>query len=201
MGAMYEKGQTKRYSRVASFSGGGKSKKPMSDEDVEATEESEANPFGKGTTKVLNESKKMAFGGATKMRPKSRPMPRPMPARDRKMRPGMQPAKPVPAPEKPTAVRAKSRRMPRPAKPMPRPVKGPRSAPGMAKGGETKKMMKKEVAFMKKKGAPKSMIKHEEREMKGAKGAKRTKRYSGGGGVSSRADGCAARGKTKGAIV
>lgn len=40
------------------------------------------------------------------------------------------------------------------------------------KGGdmkESKEMMKKEVAFMKKKGAPKSMIKHEEAEAKGMK--------------------------------
>ncbi len=37
---------------------------------------------------------------------------------------------------------------------------------GMA---ESKTMMKKEVSFMKKKGAPKSMIKHEEAEMKGMK--------------------------------
>jgi hypothetical protein len=43
------------------------------------------------------------------------------------------------------------------------------------KGGnvESKKMMAKEVAFMKKKGAPKSMLKHEEAEMKGyARGGK-----------------------------
>ena len=32
---------------------------------------------------------------------------------------------------------------------------------------ESKKMMKKELAFMKKKGAPKSMIKHEKAEAKG----------------------------------
>jgi hypothetical protein len=42
-----------------------------------------------------------------------------------------------------------------------------------AKGGdvkeESKAMMKKEVSFMKKAGAPKSMIKHEESEMKGMK--------------------------------
>ena len=46
---------------------------------------------------------------------------------------------------------------------------------GYRKGGnvESKKMMAKEVAFMKKKGAPKSMIKHEEAEMKGyARGGK-----------------------------
>lgn len=44
-----------------------------------------------------------------------------------------------------------------------------------AKGGamkESKAMMKKEVGFMKKAGAPKSMIKHEEAEMKGMKGMK-----------------------------
>jgi len=40
---------------------------------------------------------------------------------------------------------------------------------GMA---ESKKMIGKEVAFMKKKGAPKSMIKHEEAEMKAEKYAK-----------------------------
>jgi hypothetical protein len=42
-----------------------------------------------------------------------------------------------------------------------------------AEGGTVKKespaMMKKEVSFMKKKGAPKSMIKHEMAEMKSAK--------------------------------
>ena len=35
---------------------------------------------------------------------------------------------------------------------------------------ESKAMMKKEVAFMQKKGAPKSMIKHEEAEARGMKG-------------------------------
>ena len=41
-----------------------------------------------------------------------------------------------------------------------------------ARGGEmkeSKEMMKKEVGFMKKAGAPKSMVKHEEAEMKGMK--------------------------------
>jgi hypothetical protein len=40
------------------------------------------------------------------------------------------------------------------------------------KGGEMKEskaMVKKEISFMKKKGAPKSMVKHEESEMKGMK--------------------------------
>jgi hypothetical protein len=56
-----------------------------------------------------------------------------------------------------------------------------------SKGGEmaeSKSMMGKEVAFMKKKGAPASMIKHEKAEAKG---------YAKGGSI----DGCALRGKTK----
>jgi len=40
---------------------------------------------------------------------------------------------------------------------------------------EAKEMMKKEVAFFKKKGAPKSMIKHEEAELKAAKTPSKTK--------------------------
>jgi hypothetical protein len=54
---------------------------------------------------------------------------------------------------------------------------------------ESKAMMKKEVAFMKKKGAPKSMIKHEEAEMKGG-----VKKYARGGGIES-------KGKTRGKMV
>ena len=74
------------------------------------------------------------------------------------------------------------------------------------KGGgemkESKKMVAKEIGFMKAKGAPKSMVKHEEAEMKTAKYAK------GGmvapskmGAVRTAApsrDGVAAKGKTKG---
>ena len=52
---------------------------------------------------------------------------------------------------------------------------------------ESKKMVGKEVAFMKKKGAPAAMIKHEKAEM----GMKK------GGGV----DGAAKKGKTKGTMV
>jgi len=52
---------------------------------------------------------------------------------------------------------------------------------------ESKQMMAKEVAFMKKKGAPKSMIKHEEAEA-GMKGAKK---YARGGGIER-------KGKTRG---
>jgi hypothetical protein len=59
-----------------------------------------------------------------------------------------------------------------------------------SKGGimkESKKMVKKEIDFFKKKGAPKSMIKHEEKEAK-------TMKFAKGGGIES-------RGKTKGKII
>jgi hypothetical protein len=62
-----------------------------------------------------------------------------------------------------------------------------------AEGGEMKEspaMMKKEVAFMKKKGAPKSMIKHEMAEAKGMK------KFA-SGGYTRAADGVAKKGKTK----
>ncbi len=59
---------------------------------------------------------------------------------------------------------------------------------------ESKKMVKKEVAFMKAKGAPKSMIAHEESEVKGMK--KGGKCYAAGGFTKS-ADGIAQKGKTK----
>ena len=78
----------------------------------------------------------------------------------------------------------------------------------LAKGGEvaeSKAMVKKEIGFMKKAGAPRSMIKHEESEMKGMK-----KMASGGitkakmGAVPTAApsrDGLAKKGKTKGTMV
>lgn len=61
---------------------------------------------------------------------------------------------------------------------------------GYRKGGnvkESKAMMKKEIGFMQKKGAPKSMIKHEMAEAKEMKFAR-------GGGIES-------RGKTKGTVI
>ena len=61
---------------------------------------------------------------------------------------------------------------------------------------ESKAMMKKEVSFMKKKGAPKSMVKHEMAEMKGMK--KGGKAYASGGHVyRSAADGIAKKGRTR----
>ena len=81
---------------------------------------------------------------------------------------------------------------------------------------ESKEMMKKEVAFMKKKGAPKSMIKHEMAEEKGYKkgggiatslkahaAAPASKAHAGmkSGGYVRAADGIAQKGKTKGTMV
>jgi hypothetical protein len=48
---------------------------------------------------------------------------------------------------------------------------------------ESKKMMKKEIAFMKKKGAPKSMLKHEKAEAKGMNKGGKTSCYATGGAV------------------
>lgn len=82
-----------------------------------------------------------------------------------------------------------------------------------AKGGEMKEskaMMKKEVSFMKKAGAPRSMVKHEEAEMKGMK--KMAMGGSAGSGITKAKmgavktaapsrDGMATKGKTKGTMV
>jgi hypothetical protein len=66
---------------------------------------------------------------------------------------------------------------------------------------ESKAMMGKEVAFMKKKGAPKAIIKHEMAEAKGMK--KGGKAYAAGGLAAGHkaADGIAKKGKTKGMQV
>ena len=75
---------------------------------------------------------------------------------------------------------------------------------------ESKAMVKKEIGFMKKAGAPKSMIKHEESEMKGMK--KMAMGGSAGTGITKAKmgtvktaapsrDGVATKGKTKGTMV
>ena len=75
-----------------------------------------------------------------------------------------------------------------------------------SKGGdmkESKAMMKKEVGFMKKAGAPKSMIKHEEAEMKGMKKGGFAK-PSAMGKVKTAApsrDGVVTKGHTKGKMI
>ena len=66
---------------------------------------------------------------------------------------------------------------------------------------ESKKMVGKEIAFMKKKGAPKSMVKHEMAEAKGMKKGGTAcggmKKYAKGGAI----DGVATKGKTKGTMI
>lgn len=65
---------------------------------------------------------------------------------------------------------------------------------------ESKDMMKKEVSFMKKKGAPKSMLKHEMAEAGMKKAPKKMK--SGGLAAGHKAaNGIAKKGKTKGMQV
>jgi hypothetical protein len=70
---------------------------------------------------------------------------------------------------------------------------------------ESKAMVKKEIGFMKKAGAPKSMIKHEESEMKSMKkmangGITKAKMGSVRTAAPSR-DGVASKGKTKGTQI
>jgi len=68
------------------------------------------------------------------------------------------------------------------------------------KGGnvkDSKAMAKKEIAFMKKKGAPKSMIKHEKAEY----GMKKGGMAKSDGSYRKAADGVASKGKTKGKMV
>ena len=73
-----------------------------------------------------------------------------------------------------------------------------------SKGGdmkESKAMVAKEMAFMKKKGAPASMIKHEKAEAKGKPFAKGGMTKMGAVKTSSKPDGIAMKGKTKGTMV
>jgi hypothetical protein len=75
-----------------------------------------------------------------------------------------------------------------------------------SKGGdmkESKEMMKKEASFMKKKGAPKSMVKHEMAEAKGYKagGSVGTTKMGAVKTAAPSRDGIASKGKTKGTMV
>ena len=66
-----------------------------------------------------------------------------------------------------------------------------------SRGGEMKEskaMAKKEISFMEKKGAPKSMIKHEKAEYGMKKGGMKK---MAAGGFTREADGIASKGKTK----
>ena len=75
-----------------------------------------------------------------------------------------------------------------------------RAMKGYKAGGESKAMVKKEISFMKEKGAPKSMIKHEKAEMKGMKAGGMTKMGTVKTAAPSR-DGVASKGKTKGKMI
>ena len=73
-----------------------------------------------------------------------------------------------------------------------------------AKGGdmkESKKMLGKELAFMKKKGAPKAMVKHEMAEAKMANGGITKAKMGAVRTAAPSRDGLAAKGKTKGTMV
>ena len=75
-----------------------------------------------------------------------------------------------------------------------------RAMKGYKAGGESKAMVKKEISFMKEKGAPKSMIKHEKAEMKGMKAGGMAKMGAVKTAAPSR-DGVASKGKTKGKMI
>ena len=74
---------------------------------------------------------------------------------------------------------------------------------------ESKKMVGKEMAFMKKKGAPASMIRHEKAEMGMKKGGMPMKdgkpafmkKMMGGGMAYAKGGGIESRGKTKGTMI
>ncbi len=73
-----------------------------------------------------------------------------------------------------------------------------------SKGGdmkESKAMVKKEVSFMKKKGAPASMIKHEMKEAKMANGGITKAKMGTVRTAAPSKDGLATKGKTKGTMV
>jgi hypothetical protein len=59
---------------------------------------------------------------------------------------------------------------------------------------ESKAMVKKEIGFMKKAGAPASMIKHEKAETEGMKKGGTAKKMARGGGIE-------VKGKTKGTMI
>jgi hypothetical protein len=66
---------------------------------------------------------------------------------------------------------------------------------------ESKAMVGKEMAFMKKKGAPASMMKHEKAEMMGMKKGGAAKKMMGGGMGYAKGGGIEIKGKTKGTMI
>jgi len=79
--------------------------------------------------------------------------------------------------------------------------KGKKFSGGGEMKEESKGMVKKEVSFMKAKGAPKSMIKHEEKEMKYAKGGMTASKMGAVKTAAPSRDGVASKGKTKGTMI
>ena len=80
---------------------------------------------------------------------------------------------------------------------------GRSAGPGIPECQQSTRGQSQSKAPSKKKGAPKSMVKHEEAEMKGMKYGGKTKKMASGGLAAGHksADGCATKGKTRGMQV
>lgn len=178
------------------FNKGGMMKKRRFDEggeidyEVDENAEPERRSFGSGVSAKDREYNEPVSKPAAIAKPKAKPKPEAKPA-----------AKEIDAKEDAYTKAAKASFLGSPGKYLSEPLKRMRERMssgdqqafkprdrGFNKGGmmkESKAMVGKEVAFMKKKGAPASMMKHEKAEMMGMKK---------GGGIES-------RGKTKGTMV
>jgi len=194
MGAMFEKGQTKRYSRVSTgMSGGGEAKAKKRSKDDDKSEAAEANPYG--STKALDEAtknmrkggmtKKYAVGGATRPATPRGPIAQALAARSQKIAQRQAQQNQVAANREAIAQRQAQRREQRAQVAMNRLRRGQSVSMGSNRNPLAGMTFSSPVATRKAGGTVKG--------------------YSGGGKVASkaasRADGCAARGKTKGKIV
>ena len=179
------------------FKKGGMMKKRRFDEggeidyEVDENAEPERRSFGAGVSAKDREYNEPVSKPAAKAKPKAKPEAKPA-------------AKESDASESAYTKAAKASFLGSPGKYLSEPLKRMRERMssgdqqafkprdrGFKKGGmmkESKAMVGKEVAFFKKKGAPKSMIKHEKAEMMGMN------KFAKGGGIES-------RGKTKGTMV
>ena len=198
------------------FKKGGMMKKRRFDEggeidyEVDENAEPERRSFGAGVSAKDREYNEPVSKPAAKAKPKAKPEAKPA-------------AKESDASESAYTKAAKASFLGSPGKYLSEPLKRMRERMssgdqqafkprdrGFNKGGmmkESKAMVGKEMAFMKKKGAPASMMKHEKAEMMGMKkgGGIESKgktqgtmiKMATGGSVSRRADGIAQRGKTK----
>jgi len=108
--------------------------------------------------------------------------------------PKEEPKKEEPKKEEPKSILKQGDTLSNPFKKMIEGAGSPPPPEKKAKGGpvkESKKMIGKELSFMKKKGAPKSMIKHEAAEMGAMKKGGKVAKYARGGGIE-------VKGKTRG---